>query len=77
MVVDYVDEVMNILLWIINMFPDMTETFALAFSWTLFKRALKLSMIMTLCLGLEIHTRFDGLDFVSRHWCVRIITSNS
>jgi len=51
MIVDYVDEVMNIPLWIINMFPDLTETFSLAFSLKLFKRALKLSMIMTFLWG--------------------------
>ena len=54
MIVDYVDEVMNIPLWIVNMFPDLTKTFALAFSWTLFERAFIIDDY-DFSLGLEIH----------------------
>ena len=50
------------------MFPDLTKPLTAAFSWTLYRRSIKLCVTITW--GLQIYTVFDDCGLVSRsHMC--------
>ena len=50
---------------VIDVFPDLTTTFSLAFSWTL-SEVFQLLHYFNFAWGLPIHLRFDDFDLVSR-----------